>query len=163
MTLTRLGLALVVVMTAAGVVHADLAAGRDKLIAGDYKAAIAELGKVTGKDRPAARLLLARAQRATGDYAGAEATLVPLTQGKDALAIDAHLAFDELRRITGRTKDARADLASGRDKLIAGDYKAAIGERARSRARSARPPGSSWPARSLRPATTPAPRRRWSR
>ena len=62
----------------ADVARADLASGTDKLIAGDYKAAIAELGKVTGKDRTAARLLIARAQIATGDYAGAEATLGPL-------------------------------------------------------------------------------------
>jgi cellulose synthase operon protein C len=113
MTPTRLGLAFVVVLTAGGLARearADLATGQDKLIAGDYKVAIAELGKVTGKDRPAARLLLARAQRATGDYASAEATLVPLTQGKDALAIEAHLVLDELRAITGRTRDARADL-----------------------------------------------------
>src|SRR4051812_38975457 len=85
----RLGQALVVtlvvVLATGGVARADLAAGQDKLIAGDYKAAIAELGKVTGKDRPAARLLLARAQVATGDYAAAEATLTPLAQGKDAL------------------------------------------------------------------------------
>lgn len=110
MTPTRLGLAFVVVMTAGGVARADLATGQDKLIAGDYKVAIAELGKVTGKDLPAARLLLARAQRATGDYAGAEATLTPLAQGKDALSIEAHLVLDELRTITGRTRDARADL-----------------------------------------------------
>ncbi|MBC7974652.1 MAG: tetratricopeptide repeat protein [Myxococcales bacterium] len=110
MTPTRLGLAFVVVMSAAGVARADLATGQDKLIAGDYKTAIAELGKVGGKDRPAARLLLARAQRATGDYAGAEATLTPLTQGKDALAIEARLVLAELRRSTGRTKEARADL-----------------------------------------------------
>jgi cellulose synthase operon protein C len=112
MTFTRLATALVVVMTASRVAHADLASGRDKLIAGDYKSAIAELGKVTGKDRPAARLLLARAQLATGDYAGAEATLAPLVQGpaKDPQAIEAHLVFDQLRRITGRTKDAGADL-----------------------------------------------------
>jgi predicted Zn-dependent protease len=110
MTPTRLGLAFVVVMTATGIARADLAAGQDKLIAGDYKAAIVELGKVSGKDRPAARLLLARAQRATGDYAGAEATLVPLTQGKDALAIEAHVLRGELRRITGRTREARAEL-----------------------------------------------------
>ncbi len=112
MTPTRLGLALVVAMTASSVARADLASGRDKLIAGDYKAAIAELGKVTGRDRPAARLLLARAQLATGDHAGAEATLVPLAQGpaKDALAIEAHLVFDELRRLTGRTREARTDL-----------------------------------------------------
>jgi tetratricopeptide (TPR) repeat protein len=112
MTSTRWGLALVVVMAASSAAHADLASGRDKLIAGDYKAAIAELGKVTGKDRLAARLLLARAQRATGDYAGAEATVAPLTQGpaRDPLAIEAHLVFDELRRTTGRTRDALADL-----------------------------------------------------
>ncbi len=112
MTSKRLGLALVVAVTASRVAHADLASGRDKLIAGDYKTAIAELGKVTGKDRPAARLLLARAEIATGDYAGAEATVAPLTQGptSDPLVIEAHLVFDELRRITGRTKDAEADL-----------------------------------------------------
>jgi tetratricopeptide (TPR) repeat protein len=112
MTSTRLGLALVVAMTASTAARADLASGRDKLIAGDYKTAIAELGKVTGKDRPQARLLLARAQLATGDYAGAEATLTPLAQGpaKDAQAIEAHLVFDQLRRATGRLKDARADL-----------------------------------------------------
>jgi tetratricopeptide (TPR) repeat protein len=105
-------LALVIVMAAGGVAYADLASGRDKLIAGDYKVAIAELGKVTGKDRPAARLLLARAQIETGDHAGAEATLVPLTQGAktDPRTIEAHLVFGRLRRITGRTKDARADL-----------------------------------------------------
>src|ERR1041384_1133061 len=110
MTCKRLGLALVVAMTAGRVARADLATGRDKLTAGEYKAAIAELGKVTGKDRPAARLLLGRAQIATGDYAGAEATIAPLAQGKDAQAIEAHLVFDDLRRITGRTRDARADL-----------------------------------------------------
>ncbi|HEY0988645.1 MAG TPA: tetratricopeptide repeat protein, partial [Kofleriaceae bacterium] len=112
MTSTRLGLALVVAMTASTAARADLASGRDQLIAGDYMTAIAELGKVTGKDRPQARILLARAQLATGDYAGAEATLGPLAQGpaKDPQAIEAHLVFDQLRRVTGRLKDARADL-----------------------------------------------------
>jgi tetratricopeptide (TPR) repeat protein len=107
-----LGTALVIAMIASSVAHADLASGRDKLVAGDYKAAVAELGKITGKDRPAARLLLARAQLATGDYAGAEATLAPLAQGsaKDGQVIEAHLVFDELRRITGRAKEARDDL-----------------------------------------------------
>jgi tetratricopeptide (TPR) repeat protein len=126
-----LGLALIVAVTASRLAHADLASGRDKLIAGDYKTAIAELGKVTGKDRPAARLLLARAQIATGDYAGAEATVAPLTQGpaSDPQVIEAHLVFDELRRITGRTKDAQADLeqlwkASPSDRAI----RTALGE-----------------------------------
>jgi len=131
MTSKRLGLALIVAVTASRLAHADLASGRDKLIAGDYKTAIAELGKVTGKDRPAARLLLARAQIATGDYAGAEATVAPLTQGpaSDPQVIEAHLVFDELRRITGRTKDAQADLeqlwkASPSDRAI----RTALGE-----------------------------------
>jgi len=138
MTPTRLGLALVVAMTASRVARADLASGRDKLIAGDYKAAIGELGKVTGKDRPTARLLLARAQIATGDYAGAEATLVPLAQGqaKDPQAIEAHLALDQLRRTTGRTADARGDLeqlakANPGDRAIRtalGETRAALGD-----------------------------------
>jgi len=131
MTSKRLGLALIVAVTASRLAHADLASGRDKLTAGDYKAAIAELGKVTGKERPAARLLLARAQIATGDHAGAEATIVPLTQGatSDPQVIEAHLVFDELRRITGRTKEALADLeplwkASPADRAI----RTALGE-----------------------------------
>ena len=59
----RTCLALVVAVVTASAAHADLATGRDKLAAGDYKAAIAELGKITGKDRNAARTLLARADR----------------------------------------------------------------------------------------------------
>jgi len=115
MTSTRLATALVAaiaVSTATSVAHADLASTRDKLIAGEYKVAMAELGKLTGKDRPAAQLLLARAQLATGDYTGAEATVAPFAQGpaKDAQAIEAHLVFDRLRSITGRTRDARSDL-----------------------------------------------------
>src|SRR5689334_18140864 len=107
---TRIGFALLVVALAAGVARADLASGRDKYTAGDYKAAKAELEKVSGKDRPAARVLLARAQMATGDYAAAEATLAPLAQGKDAPAAEARLALAELRQLTGRIADARRDL-----------------------------------------------------
>ncbi len=106
----RLGLALALVCFDVAAAHADLAAGRDKLVAGDYKAAISELQKVTGKDRGDAKLLLARAQIATGDYAGAEATLAPLTQVKDSTGTAAHLELDELRRMTGRLKGARTDL-----------------------------------------------------
>ena len=77
----RLRLALLVVLATGGAARADLAAGRDKLLAGDYKNAIAELKKVTGKDQAAARVLLARALLATGDYAGAEAAVQPLAIG----------------------------------------------------------------------------------
>jgi len=107
---TRIGLALLVVTLAAGVARADLASGRDKLVAGDYKGARAELEKVSGKDRPAARLLLARAQLTVGDHAGADATLQPLTAGKDALAAEARIVLASLRQLTGRSADARRDL-----------------------------------------------------
>ena len=107
---TRIGSALLVVVFAAGTARADLASGRDKYVAGDYKAAKAELDKVAGKDRPAARIFLARAQLATGDYAAADATLAPLAQGKDAQAAEARIALADLRRLTGRIADARRDL-----------------------------------------------------
>ena len=106
----RLAQAFLVVMAVAGTVHADLTTGRDKLIAGDYKTAIGELGKVVGKDRPAARIMLARAQIATGDLAGAEGTLTPLTSSKDAQGAEARLVLAELRQMTGRVADARKDL-----------------------------------------------------
>ena len=101
---------MLVVISMGGDVYADLTTGRDKLIAGDYKTALAELGKVTGKDRPVARVLLARAQIATGDYAAAEATLTPLAAGKDPQAAEARIALADVRRITGRAADARKDL-----------------------------------------------------
>jgi tetratricopeptide (TPR) repeat protein len=106
----RLPLALLVVISLGTPARADLATGRDKLTAGDYKTAIAELGKVTGKERPAARVLLARAQLATGDYAAAETTLTPLATGKDAAGAEARIALAEVRRMTGRAADARKDL-----------------------------------------------------
>ena len=106
---TRIAL-VAVSLAATRIAHADLATGRDKLTAGDYKTAIAELGKVSGKDRPEARLLLGRAQIETGDYAGAEATLAPLAAGKDPSAILAHLELDELHVLVGKRADARKDL-----------------------------------------------------
>ena len=106
----RLGRALLVVALLAGTAYADLATGRDKLTAGDYKTAITELAKVVGKDRPTARILQARAQLATGDFAGAEGTLTPLAQGKDAQAAEARILLADVRRQTGRLADARKDL-----------------------------------------------------
>jgi tetratricopeptide (TPR) repeat protein len=110
MTRMRLCVASLVVMVAGGIAHADLTTGRDKLIAGDYKVAIAELGKVIGKDRAAAQILKARAQITTGDVAGADATLTPLVGGKDAQAAEARLVLAELRQAQGRISDARKDL-----------------------------------------------------
>jgi tetratricopeptide (TPR) repeat protein len=103
-----LGLVLLLALT--DLAGADLTTGRDKLVAGDYKTAIAELSKVTGKDRSSARVMLARAQMATGDYAGAEATLTPIAVGKDQIGTDARIALADLRRQTGRLAEARKDL-----------------------------------------------------
>ncbi|MEJ7598961.1 MAG: tetratricopeptide repeat protein, partial [Kofleriaceae bacterium] len=89
---------------------ADLTTGRDKLVAGDYKTAIAELTKVTGKDRPTARTMAARAQIVLGDHAGAEATLVPLAATKDAQGAEARILLAELRQLSGRIGEARKDL-----------------------------------------------------
>jgi cellulose synthase operon protein C len=90
--------------------EADLTTGRDRLIAGDYKAAISELSRVSGKERTAARIMLARAQLMTGEYAGAESTLVPLASSRDAQGIEARLLLNEIRRVTGRSAEARKDL-----------------------------------------------------
>jgi tetratricopeptide (TPR) repeat protein len=91
--------------------RADLATGKDKLSAGDYKAALAELSRVNGKDRPEARLLLARAQLLTGDLATAEATATALRADKDArIAADARIVVAEAQRTAGRTAEARKDL-----------------------------------------------------
>ena len=106
----RLCLALVCLLAVGRAARADFAAGRDKLIAGEYKTAIGELTKVVGKDRPAARILLARAQVAMGDYAAAEATLIPFSSGKDAQAAEARMDLADLRIKTGRLGDARKDL-----------------------------------------------------
>jgi cellulose synthase operon protein C len=123
------GAAALLICALASNAMADLATGRDKLSAGDYKTAIAELSKVNGKDRPAARILLARAQMATGDNAAAEATLSPLAAAKDATAIEARLALDEIRRATGRGAEARKDLeALFKDKPDDRAVRTALGE-----------------------------------
>ncbi|CAN5922277.1 hypothetical protein BH11MYX3_BH11MYX3_03350 [soil metagenome] len=106
----RLCLAFACVLAVGRAAHADLATGRDKLTAGEYKTAVGELTRVVGKDRVAARLLLARAQTAMGDYAGAEATLTPLTTGKDASAAEARMDLADVRVRTGKIADARKDL-----------------------------------------------------
>lgn len=100
---------------AASPARADLDGGRDKLISGDYKAAIAELGRITGKDRPAARLLLARAQLETGEYAAAEATAQAVVQGaastpKDPNAVAGRILLAQIRRTIGKNAEALRDL-----------------------------------------------------
>jgi tetratricopeptide (TPR) repeat protein len=105
-----LALALLLVTSPA---RADLDGARDKLIAGDYKAAVAELGRVSGKDRPAARLLLARAQLETGDYAAAEATAAAVVQAappKDPVSVAGRVLLAQVRRTIGKNVEALRDL-----------------------------------------------------
>lgn len=103
-------LALVLLFGLSDLAAADLTTGRDKLVAGDYKTAISELTKISGKDRPTARIMLARAQIATGDYAGAESNLTPIATGKDPVGAEARMVLAELRRMTGKLAEARRDL-----------------------------------------------------
>lgn len=109
--LVALALALVAsVATSVAPAYADLDGGREKLVAGDYKAAIAELGRVSGKDRSAARLYLARAQLETGEYAAAEATAQSVVQLKDAQAVAARILLAQIRRTVGKNAEAQRDL-----------------------------------------------------
>ncbi|MBP6632262.1 MAG: tetratricopeptide repeat protein [Kofleriaceae bacterium] len=95
----------------AGAARADLASGRDKLIGGDYKAAIAELTAVSGKDRPAARLLLARAQLETGELAAALATAQEVARSKDpAINAQGRVMAARAARTLGQGATMRADL-----------------------------------------------------
>jgi cellulose synthase operon protein C len=106
-----LALVLALLLVAPGLARADLASGRDKLIAGDYKGAIGDLAKVTGKDRSPARLLLVDAYLATGDYAKAESTATGLVTDKDAkLAATARVALARVHRTIGKYAEAKADV-----------------------------------------------------
>ncbi len=106
----RLAAAVVVaVALAASPARADLTSGRERLAGGDYKAAVSELTKVNGKDRAAARLLLARAQLTVGDTAAAEATAAALARDKDQkVAADGAVALAEVLRAVGRYSEAKA-------------------------------------------------------
>jgi tetratricopeptide (TPR) repeat protein len=87
--------------------------GRDRLTAGRYAEAIAELERTTGAERSQARLLLARAQRETGALAAAEATAKALLGDKDAAIVaGARVELAAARRLQGRGAEARADLAA---------------------------------------------------
>jgi tetratricopeptide (TPR) repeat protein len=91
--------------------HADLQSGSDKLAAGDYKGAIADLQKVTGKDKGAAKLVLFEAQLATGDLTGAETTAQAAAGDKDAkIAARGKVALSRVHRATGNFDQAKADV-----------------------------------------------------
>lgn len=92
-----------------GPAAADLAGGSEKLARGDYKAAVTELTKVKGTDAGPARVLIARAQLAVGDYKAAEATALAVSKDKDAaVAADGKVALADVLRTTGRYAEARA-------------------------------------------------------
>ena len=97
-------------MLVGGVAHADYALGRDKLVAGDYKTAIAELARSRGKDRSAARILLARAQSRPVITQRPRARSRRSRRARTRTAIEARILIDELRQATGRGADARKDL-----------------------------------------------------
>jgi cellulose synthase operon protein C len=102
--------ALALALAVTGSARADLSSSADKLVAGDYKAAIAELQRLTGKERSAARLLLARAQLETGEYAAAEATAAAVVQSKDGQLVPARILLAKIRRHVGKLGDAQRDL-----------------------------------------------------
>ncbi len=96
---------------AAGTARADLTTGRDRLTSGDYKGALAELARTSGKDRGAARALMVTAQLTIGDQAAAEATATALARDKDpAIAATGKVALAEVLRTVGRYADARKEL-----------------------------------------------------
>ncbi len=91
--------------------QADVATGRDRLTAGKYAEAIAELKGVSGSDKPAAQLLLAQAQRETGALAAAETTARALLADK-TVGRDARIELARVLRLVGRSDEARRDLAA---------------------------------------------------
>jgi len=98
-------------LLAAGSARADLAGGKNKLLQGDYKGAIAELSAVGGVDKPAAQLLLGQVQLRTGGYAEAEKIAREQQKAKDpSLVADATCLLAEALRAVGRYADARKEL-----------------------------------------------------
>lgn len=98
-------------LLSAGDARADLGSARDRLTGGDYKGAITELSKLSGKDKAAGRLLLVEAQVQTGDYAGAEATAAAAAKDKDAaIAAAGKVALSGVHRLVGKLDEARKDV-----------------------------------------------------
>ncbi|MCA9673529.1 MAG: tetratricopeptide repeat protein [Myxococcales bacterium] len=98
-------------LLSAGDARADLGSARDRLTGGDYKGAITELSKLSGKDKAAGRLLLVEAQVQTGDYAGAEATAAAAAKDKDAaIAAAGKVALSGVHRMVGKLDEARKDV-----------------------------------------------------
>ena len=110
-TSLRLAVAVVALVLGAAPAFADLAAGQDRLIGGDYKGALSELAKVNGKDRAKARLLMVSAQLALGDLGGAEVTAAALAKDKDPkVAAQGTVELAGVLRSVGRYADARAQV-----------------------------------------------------
>ncbi len=114
-TLLRMPRVLCVVIAAvcalAAPARADLRAGDDKFLHGDYADAIAAYRAVKGKDAPRAQLHLGRVLLATGDLAGAQTAAEAAARSPDkALAAEAKVLGAEIDRATGRYADARTVL-----------------------------------------------------
>lgn len=90
---------------------ASLTSGKNKFLHGDYEGARADLAGVSGKDRAAAQLLLARVEIRVGEYDSAEKRAGQLIASKNAgVAADARVLLAEIYRLTGRYDEARREL-----------------------------------------------------
>lgn len=98
--------AVVIVSLLLGDAVASLESGQTKFLRGDYDGAIKDLGKVKGRDRGPARLMLARVYIQTGKYAEAEKEATDLTTG-GTVENDAKVLLAEIYRLTGRYTEAR--------------------------------------------------------
>jgi tetratricopeptide (TPR) repeat protein len=96
---------------AAAPARADVRAGDDKLLHGDYQEAIAAYRATIvkgGKEAQRAQLRLGRALFLTGDLAGARAAAEAAGKGDRELALDAKVLGAEVRRAAGETAAARS-------------------------------------------------------
>lgn len=105
-------LALSCLLVAPATASADLAKGKEKLLAGDYDAARKQLRAAAGAERDAARLLLVRLEARVGNLAAAEKTARALARSSSPeLAADAGVALAEVLRARGRYAEAERVLA----------------------------------------------------
>lgn len=121
---------------AAGATSGDLAAGTEALAASQYDRAEKELAAITGKDRPAAQLALARVYAEQGKDREAEAALA---QAQTNFRHESAVLRSELLARAGKLTEAirAAETAKGapgsvgrRARLRLGEYKIATGKRA---------------------------------
>src|SRR5262249_45673322 len=91
----------------ASVARADVRAGDDKFLHGDYAQAVDAYKAVKGKDGARAQVRLARVLQTVGDLAGARAAAEAAATGKGG-ATEARVLLAELDRAGGKYAEARA-------------------------------------------------------